>query len=81
MIQHTPGGAGLYQIQDRLYSFGVVLAVDFGLDEGENKAEWIRLEIELNGAKEKTVFMVPVYENNSEHSSFDEYKISAKERP
>jgi hypothetical protein len=55
--------------------------VDFGLDEGENKAEWIRLEIELNGAKEKTVFMIPVYENNSEYSSFDEYKISAKERP
>ena len=55
--------------------------VEFGLDEGESKAEWIRLEIELIGAEEKTVFMVPVYENNSGYSSFDEYRLSAKERP
>ena len=55
--------------------------VEFGLDEGENKAEWIRLEIELGGTEEKTVFMVPVYENNSDYASFDEYKPSAKERP
>lgn len=55
--------------------------VEFGLDEGENKAEWIRLEIELVGAKKPTVFMIPVYENNSDYSSFDEYKLSAKERP
>ena len=55
--------------------------VEFGLDAGENKAEWIRLEIELVGAKKPTVFMIPVYENNSDYSSFDEYKLSAKERP
>ena len=55
--------------------------VEFGLDEGENKAEWIRLEIELVGAKKPTVFMIPVYENHSDYSSFDEYKLSAKERP
>ena len=55
--------------------------VEFGLDEGENKAEWIRLEIELVGEKKPTVFMIPVYENHSDYSSFDEYKLSAKERP
>ncbi len=55
--------------------------VDFGLDEGENKVEWIRLEIELLGAEKKTVFAVPVYENNESFSSFDDYKLSAGERP
>ena len=55
--------------------------VEFGLDAGENKAEWIRLEIELVGAKKPTVFMIPVYENNADYASFDEYKLSAKERP
>ena len=55
--------------------------VEFGLDEGENKAAWIRLEIELVGAEKPTVFMIPVYENHSEYASFDEYKLSAKERP
>ena len=55
--------------------------VEFGLDEGENKAEWIRLEIELLGTEKPTVFMIPVYENHSDYSSFDEYKLSAKERP
>ena len=55
--------------------------VEFGLDAGENKAEWIRLEIELGGTEEKTVFMVPVYENHSEYATFDEYKPSAKELP
>ena len=55
--------------------------VEFGLDEGENTAEWIRLEIELKGAEKPTVFMIPVYENHSDYASFDEYKLSAKERP
>ena len=55
--------------------------VEFGLDEGENKANWIRLEIELNGAKEKTVFAVLIYENHEKFAQFSDYKISAKERP
>ena len=49
--------------------------VEFGLDEGENKAEWIRLEIELVGAKEKTVFVIPIYENNDDYSVFTEYRV------
>ena len=43
--------------------------------------EWLRLELELLGAKEKTVFAVPIYENNEDYSEFDEYDLSAKERP
>ena len=55
--------------------------VDLGLDEGEDKVEWIRLEIELLGTKEKTVFAVPIYENNESYSRFDEYKLSSGEKP
>ena len=55
--------------------------VDFGLDEGENKVEWIRLEIELLGAKEKTVFAVPIYENNKDYSEFKDYRLSSGEKP
>ncbi len=55
--------------------------VDLGLDEGEDKVEWIRLEIELLGAEEKTVFAVPIYENNESYSRFEEYKLSSGEKP
>jgi len=55
--------------------------IDFGLDSGADKVEWIRLEIELLGAKEKTVFAVPVYENNESFSAFDDYKLSSEEIP
>ena len=55
--------------------------VDLGLDEGEDKVEWLRLEIELLGTKEKTVFAVPIYENNEKHSSFSEHKLSSGEKP
>ena len=55
--------------------------VDLGLDEGEDKVEWIRLEIELLGTEEKTTFAVPIYENNASFSSFNEYKLSSGEKP
>ena len=55
--------------------------VDLGLDEGEDKVEWLRLEIELLGTKEKTVFTVPIYENNEKYSSFSEHKLSSGEKP
>ena len=55
--------------------------VDLGLDEGEDKVEWLRLEVELLGAKEKTVFAVPIYENNSGYSEFDSYRPSKGELP
>ena len=43
--------------------------------------EWLRLELELLGAKEKAVFAVPIYENNESYAELEEYKLSAKERP
>ena len=55
--------------------------VELGLDEGEEKVEWLRLEIELLGAKEKTFFYVPIYENNKGYSDFKEYKLSKGEIP
>ena len=55
--------------------------VDLGLDAGEDKVEWIRLEIELIGAKKKTVFAVPIYENNASYSTFSEHKLSSGEKP
>ena len=55
--------------------------VDLGLDAGEDKVEWIRLEIELLGTKEKTVFAVPIYENNESYSTFNEYRLSSGEKP
>ena len=55
--------------------------VDLGLDEGEDKVEWLRLEIELLGTKEKTVFTVPIYENNESYSTFNEHKLSSGEKP
>ena len=66
-----------------MYHYGKLVfdGVDLGLDEGEDKVEWLRLELELLGAKEKTVFAVPIYENNESYSELEEYKLSAKERP
>ena len=59
--------------------------VDFPSDESEEKIEWIRLEINIDGAKLKTgdphTFMIPIYENNEEHNTFTEYKLTSKERP
>ena len=55
--------------------------VELGLDEGEEKVEWLRLEIELLGAKEKTVFAVPIYENNDSYSEFKDYRIAKGECP
>ena len=53
--------------------------VDFGLEEGEDKIEWIRLEIFIEGIEEP--FMVAVYENNDDYASFSEYKLSKGEAP
>ena len=53
--------------------------IDFSKDEGEDKIEWLRLEIFIDGIKEP--FMIPVYENNSDHSLFAEYELSGGERP
>ena len=54
--------------------------VDFGIGE-DNGAEWIRLEIYIEGLEKDEPFMIAVYENNEEYSTLDEYKLSRGEAP
>ena len=44
-------------------------------------AKWIRLEITIDGVDKKEPFAIPIYENNDDHSSFKEYKLSSSEAP
>lgn len=55
--------------------------VDFGAADSEDKIEWIRLEIFVDGAEKEEPFKILIYENHAERSSFDEYTLSKKERP
>ena len=55
--------------------------VELGLDAGENVAEWIRLEIEIEGIDLEKPYMVCVYENHEIYNRFSEYKIKNKEKP
>ena len=50
---------------------------------GEDKIEWIRLEVFVKGQKDekKPYSMIAVYENNEAYSTFSEYKISSSEVP
>lgn len=54
--------------------------VDLGIGEAD-KAEWIRLEIYVEGLEREEPFMIAVYENNDEHSTIEEYKLSKGEKP
>ena len=54
--------------------------VDFRLDEGEAPVAWIRLEVRIAG-DDTTVYPILVYENHEGFAIFDEYKLSAKEKP
>ena len=44
-------------------------------------AKWIRLEITIDGVDRKEPFVIPIYENNDDHNSFKEYKLSSSEAP
>ena len=52
--------------------------VDF-LDDGAQ--DWIRLEITLNGVEGSSSYMILIYENTDEYHTFEEYKLSGKEKP
>lgn len=54
--------------------------VDLGLDSDDG-AEWIRLEIYIEGLNLEKPFMIAVYENNDEYSKLDEYKLAKGEKP
>lgn len=54
--------------------------IDFG--EGEDKIEWIRLEVFVKGQQSAEPFAkIAIYEDNENYSSFTEYKLSSEERP
>ena len=55
--------------------------VDLGIDENEEVANWIRLEITVKGIEKNEPFMVLIYENNDVYGVLDEYKLSSKEKP
>ena len=52
--------------------------IDFG--EGEDKIEWIRLEVFVRGqSSDKPFAMIPIYEDNVNYSTFNEYKLSEED--
>ena len=54
--------------------------VDFGFDS-EDGADWIRLEIFIDGVEKDGPFMVAIYENNDDYSKFSEYRLKKGEIP
>lgn len=54
--------------------------VDFGFTS-EDGADWIRLEIFIDGVEKDGPFMVAIYENNENYSKFSKYKLTKGERP
>ena len=60
------------------YAKIVIEGVDFG--EGDDKIEWLRLDMRINGLDRDEPFMLCIYENNDAHSSFSDYELKEKER-
>lgn len=54
--------------------------VDFGMDSSDG-ADWIRLEVFIDGVKKDAPFMIAIYENNEAYSRFTKYKLTRGERP
>ncbi|MBQ7386932.1 MAG: hypothetical protein IJW03_02070 [Clostridia bacterium] len=52
--------------------------VDFG--EGEDRAKWIRLDIEIDGVERDEPFMICIYEDNDAYSKFSDYELSKEEK-
>ena len=55
--------------------------IDFYGEEPSAAIEWLRLEVFIDGVEKEEPFMIPVYENHSEFSKFNEYVPSKEERP
>ena len=54
--------------------------IDFG--GGENKIEWIRLEVFVKGQTDAEPFAkIAIYEDNVGYSSFEEYELGSREVP
>lgn len=60
----------------------VINGIDFGEDESDDKINWIRLEVYIDGAPEGELFSGNlIYENNDQYSKFDEYVLTDAEAP
>ena len=75
-----------YSERDSFAMYRYYKLVFDGIDlaaEGEDKIDWIRLEVFVKGQKDekKPYSMIAVYENNEAYSTFSEYKISSSEVP
>jgi len=55
--------------------------VDFGLDDGEDIVNWIRVEIEIEGVEREEPFMIAIYEYNENFSKFEPYELGKDEVP
>ena len=55
--------------------------IDFGAADSADKIEWLRLEIFIDGVEKSEPFMVLIYENHADRSSFSDYVLSGKEHP
>ena len=63
-----------------MYRYFKLVFDEVDLDrEGANEVKWLSLEIYVDGIDEP--FRIAIYENNSEHSEFSEYKLSSEEKP
>ncbi len=60
----------------------VISGIDFGEEDSEDKINWIRLEVYVDGAPEGELFSGNlIYENNDSYSKFSEYVLSDGEAP
>ena len=60
----------------------VINGIDFGEEDSDEKINWIRLEIYIDGAPAGELFSGNlIYENNDQYSKFEEYTVGAGEAP
>lgn len=60
----------------------VINGIDFGEESSEEKINWIRLEVYIDGAPDGELFSGNlIYENNDQYSKFSDYALSDTEVP
>ena len=79
---HLIGELAAEPIRDSLlmYRYYKLAFKNIPFGEGDNKIEWIRLEIFVKGQADSVPFAkIPIYEDNKDYSTFNEYKLSPDE--
>ena len=65
-----------------MYRYIKLVFDDVRLDfDSDLPTEWIRLEIFIDGVEREQPYMVLIYENNEDYSSFEEYELHRSEAP